>query len=57
MGGQQVMTKERLVAFGRRGLRCFLDGTQDQVEAIHRVPAINYFDPDRWKLEIERFLN
>lgn len=51
------MTKERLVAFGRRGLRCFLDGTQDQVEAIHRVPAINYFDPDRWKLEIERFLN
>ena len=25
--GQQVMTKERLVAFGRRGLRCFLNGT------------------------------
>ena len=48
------MTRKRLVAFGRRGLRCHLDGTQDQVEAIHRVPAIDYYDPDRWQTEIER---
>ena len=38
------MSKERLVAFGQRGLEHFQNGTQDRVDQIFQVPAENYDD-------------
>jgi len=38
----------------RRNLAHVKAGTIDQAADLYRVPALNYHDPDRWKLEIER---
>jgi nitrite reductase/ring-hydroxylating ferredoxin subunit len=47
------MSKERLVAFGQRGLEHFQNGTQDRVDQIFQVPAENYTNSDKWNLEME----
>ena len=47
------MSKERLIAFGHRGLECYRNGTQDRVDQIFQVPANDYVDSQRWDLEIQ----
>ena len=47
------MSKERLLAFGQRGLKHFQNGTQDRVDQIFQVPAENYTNSDRWNLEMK----
>ena len=48
------MTREQLVTIARRGVDHFKNGTQDQVDGIHTVPVTNYYDPERWQLEMDR---
>ncbi len=48
------MSREQLVAMARRNLAHVEAGTVDQAPGVHRVPASNYTDPDRWLREIER---
>jgi phenylpropionate dioxygenase-like ring-hydroxylating dioxygenase large terminal subunit len=38
----------------RRGIEHSKAGTQSQTETVVRVPARNYFDRDRWELEMNR---
>jgi phenylpropionate dioxygenase-like ring-hydroxylating dioxygenase large terminal subunit len=38
----------------RRGLEHYRAGTQDQADDVYRVPASNYYDPERWRLEMDR---
>jgi nitrite reductase/ring-hydroxylating ferredoxin subunit len=48
------MSREQLVTIARRGVDHFKNGTQDQVDGIHEVPVTNYYDHDRWQLEMDR---
>ncbi len=48
------MSREQLVSIARRGIAHAQAGTQDQVDSIVEVPVTNYFDPDRWRLEMDR---
>ena len=48
------MSRSQLIAMARRNLAHVKAGTVDQAAGLHRVPALHYHDPDRWKLEVER---
>lgn len=48
------MSRETLVELTRRTLRHARAGTAPLAADIGRVPASNYYDPDRWKLEMDR---
>lgn len=48
------MSRDQLVEMARRGLAHYREGTQSQTDAIVRIPARNYYDPDRWQLEMDR---
>jgi phenylpropionate dioxygenase-like ring-hydroxylating dioxygenase large terminal subunit len=46
--------RKALVEMARRNLAHVKAGSVDQAEALHRVPARNYFDPERGRAEVER---
>ena len=48
------MSRETLVELTRRTLGHARAGTVPLAGGIGRVPASNYYDPDRWRLEMER---
>lgn len=48
------MSRKQLVAMARRNLAHVKAGTVDQEPEVFRVPARNYFDPERWQVEVER---
>lgn len=48
------MSRDVLVSIAKRNIAHRAAGTQDQAEGIGRVPVGNYFDEDRWRLEMER---
>jgi phenylpropionate dioxygenase-like ring-hydroxylating dioxygenase large terminal subunit len=48
------MSMKQLVEMARRNLAHVKAGTVDQAPGVHRVPATNYYDPERWRLEVER---
>ena len=48
------MSREQLVEIARRGIEHHREGTQDQADGIVEVPVTNYYDPDRWQLEMDR---
>ncbi len=48
------MSREQLVQIARRGVGHYKAGTQDQASGILEVPVTNYFDEDRWRLEMDR---
>ncbi|MGH0030563.1 MAG: aromatic ring-hydroxylating oxygenase subunit alpha [Myxococcota bacterium] len=48
------MSREQLVEMARRSLAHGKAGTVDQADGIHRVPAGNYHEPGRWRLEMDR---
>jgi nitrite reductase/ring-hydroxylating ferredoxin subunit len=48
------MSREQLVSIARRGVAHVENGTQDQAPGVHQVPVTNYFDADRWQLEMAR---
>jgi carnitine monooxygenase subunit len=48
------MSREQLVSIARRGVAHVENGTQDQAPGVHEVPVTNYFDADRWRLEMDR---
>ena len=48
------MSRKRLVEMARRNLAHVEAGTIDQVADVLRVPAVNYYDPGRFALELER---
>ncbi len=49
-----MTARGELVAMTRRNLAHVHAGTIDQEPEVHRVPATNYYDPDRWRLEVDR---
>ena len=48
------MSRKQLVDLARRNIAHSKAGTVDQAPGIFRVPAANYYDPDRWRLEMDR---
>ncbi len=48
------MSREQLVELARRTISHARAGTVPQAEAVLEVPATNYFDPGRWRLEMDR---
>lgn len=48
------MSREQLVSIAKRNLAHREAGTQDQADGVVQVPVTNYFDEDRWRLEMDR---
>lgn len=48
------MSREQLVQLARRTIAHARAGTVPQADAVMSVPASNYFDQDRWRLEMDR---
>jgi phenylpropionate dioxygenase-like ring-hydroxylating dioxygenase large terminal subunit len=48
------MSRDALVAAVRRTMVHARAGTVPLTDAVVQVPASNYFDPDRWQLEMDR---
>jgi|AMFO01.1.fsa_nt_gi Phenylpropionate dioxygenase and related ring-hydroxylating dioxygenases, large terminal subunit len=48
------MSHAQLVAMAKRNLAHVKAKTVDQAEGVYRVPAANYYDPERWRLEMDR---
>ena len=48
------MSRETLVAMAQRTLTHAKAGTVPQAESVTEVPSINYYDPDRWRLEMDQ---
>ncbi|MEE2899589.1 MAG: aromatic ring-hydroxylating dioxygenase subunit alpha [Gemmatimonadota bacterium] len=48
------MSHAQLVAMAKRNLAHVKAKTVDQADDVYRVPATNYYDPERWQLEMER---
>jgi nitrite reductase/ring-hydroxylating ferredoxin subunit len=48
------MSREQLVSIARRGVAHVENDTQDLAPGVHQVPVTNYFDADRWQLEMAR---
>ena len=48
------MSRKQLVELARRNVAHSKAGTVDQAPGIFRVPASNYYDEGRWKLEMDR---
>lgn len=47
------MSRAKLIETARRSIAHAKAGTVDQVEDVYRVPATNYYEPERWRLEME----
>jgi len=48
------MSRKQLIEMTRRHIAHAKAATQDQAPSIYRVPALNYYDPDRWRSEMEQ---
>ncbi len=48
------MSHAQLVAMAKRNLAHVKAKTVDQAEGVYRVPTANYYDPERWRLEMDR---
>ena len=48
------MSRTQLIEMARHNLAHAKAGTIEQEPDVMRVPVTNYFDPDRWRLEIDR---
>ncbi len=48
------MNRDELVRMARRNLEHVKAETVDQADGVHRVPASNYVDQDRWQLEMDQ---
>ncbi len=48
------MSRKQLLEMARRNIAHVRAGTVDQEADVFRVPATNYFEPERWQLEVER---
>jgi len=48
------MSREQLVAMTRRNIAHSKNGTVPLEDDVMRVPSTNYYDPDRWTLEMDR---
>ena len=48
------MSRDQLVTAMKRNIVHSKNGTVPLDDAIKRVPAKNYFDPERWQLEMDR---
>ena len=48
------MSRAKLIEMAKRNLVHVKAGTVDQAPGVGRVPATNYYDPTRWRLEIDR---
>lgn len=47
------MARQRLIDSAKRTLAHHRAGTQDQADGVYRVPATNYYDPTRWREEMD----
>ena len=48
------MSRKQLVEMARRNIAHVKAGTVDLEPDVFRVPAANYFDPQRWQVEVDR---
>jgi phenylpropionate dioxygenase-like ring-hydroxylating dioxygenase large terminal subunit len=48
------MSKTKLIEIAKANLEHARAGTIDQTDSIYRVPAENYFNKDRWQLEMKQ---
>ena len=47
-------SRAQLIEMARRNIAHVKAGTVDQAVDVFRVPATHYYDPDRWRLEMDR---
>lgn len=48
------MSREQLVQMTRRNIAHSKNGTVPLEAGVKRIPSTNYYDPDRWQLEMDR---
>jgi len=48
------MSREQLVSIAKRGVAHLEADTQDQADGILEVPVTNYYEAERWRLEMDR---
>jgi carnitine monooxygenase subunit len=48
------MSREQLVAMTRRNIAHSKNGTVPLEEGVKRIPSTNYYDPERWAVEMDR---
>ena len=48
------MSRAQLIDMARHNITHVQAGTIEQAPAIAEIPASHYFDPDRWRLEVDR---
>jgi phenylpropionate dioxygenase-like ring-hydroxylating dioxygenase large terminal subunit len=48
------MGRKQLVEMARRNIAHVKAGTVDQAASVFSVPATNYYEPERWQLEVDR---
>lgn len=46
--------RARLIAMARHNIECVRSGDIDPAPGVLRVPAQHYYDPERWRLEVDR---
>ncbi len=49
-----MLDRDATVGLAKRMLALYEAGTTDQADEVYRVPAANYVDARRWKLEMDR---
>ena len=49
-----MLDRDATVTLAKRMLALYEAGTTDQADEVYRVPAANYIDAHRWKLEMDR---
>ncbi|MDA0370162.1 MAG: Rieske 2Fe-2S domain-containing protein [Actinomycetota bacterium] len=47
------MSREKLIVMAQRTIAHNKAGTADLTEGVTSIPAANYFDPDRWRREVD----
>lgn len=47
------MSREKLIVMAQRTMAHNKAGTADLTEGVTSIPAANYFDPDRWRREVD----
>jgi nitrite reductase/ring-hydroxylating ferredoxin subunit len=48
------MSRKQMIEMALRNIAHVEAGTVDQESDVFRVPATNYYDPERWRLEVDR---
>ena len=52
--GKRIVARSQLVEMAKDNIAHTKAGTISQADDVLRVPATNYYDPEHWKLEMDK---